>query len=181
MARSGKSIASDQAAQSAVNLSTLIAALSSDDGWVRQHARETLATMGPAAVTPLVEALKHSPEQPVRWEAAKTLIELREPSAAPVLVNVLEDENSDIRWLVGEGLIALKRDAVAPLLEALIRRSDSVWLREGAHHVLHVVARGNLKDVLAPVVSALKDIEPALEVPPAAQAALDALTEKRRS
>jgi hypothetical protein len=46
--------------------------------------------------------------------------------------------------------------------------------------VLHDLARGDLEDVLSPVLAALEGIEPTMEVPWAARAALDALEEAAR-
>jgi HEAT repeat protein len=160
------------------SLDSLLAALGSYDGVARQRARQDLVAIGGPAVAPLIEALT-DPNDDVRWEAAKALGQIGDPAAA-ALVSVLEDENSGIRWLAAEGLIALGREGLVPLLRALEQRSDSVWLREGAHHVLHDLARGDLEDVLSPVLAALDGIEPTMEVPWAARAALDALEEAVR-
>jgi HEAT repeat protein len=161
------------------SLDSLLAALGSYDGIVRQHARQALVAIGEPSVAPLIEALT-DPSDDVRWEAAKALGQIGDPAAAPALVSVLEDENNGVRWLGAEGLIALGREGLVPLLQALEQRSDSVWLREGAHHVLHDLARGDLEDVLSPVLAALEDIEPTIEVPWAARAALDALEKATR-
>jgi HEAT repeat protein len=71
------------------------------------------------------------------WEAAKALGEIRDPQAAPGLVDTLEDRESAVRWLAAKGLIALARWVLIPLLEALESESDSIWMREGARHVIH--------------------------------------------
>ncbi len=156
----------------------MMAILAGDDSLARQRARESLVDIGKPAVAPLMKALE-SPESNfhLRWEAAKALSELEDPAAAPVLIKTLEDDNFSVRWLAAEGLIALGRDGLAPLLEALVKRSGSASLREGAHHVLRMLDGGDLHYQLAPVLSALEDIEPILEVPVAAHAALDALKE----
>jgi HEAT repeat protein len=161
------------------SLDSLLAALASYDGIARQRARRDLVVIGRPAVAPLIKALT-DPNDDVRWEAAKALGQISDPAAAPALVNALEDEVSAVRWLGAEGLIALGRGGLVPLLQALEQRSDSVWLREGAHHVLHDLARGDLEDVLSPVLAALEDIEPAIEVPWAARAALVALEKATR-
>jgi HEAT repeat protein len=161
------------------SLGSLLAALGSYDGVMRQYARQALVAIGGPSVAPLIEALA-DPNDDVRWEAAKALGQISDPAAAPALVNAMEDENSGIRWLGAEGLIALGREGLVPLLRALEQHSDSEWLREGAHHVLHDLARGNLENVLTPVLAALEDIEPTIEVPWAARAALDALEEAAR-
>ena len=81
----------------------------------------------------------------------------------------------DVRWLAAQGLIAIGPDAITPILKALIERPDSIWMREGAHHVLHDLARGELREVLWPVVATLEDVDSPVEVPFAAEAALNAL------
>ena len=67
---------------------------------------------------------------------------------------------------------------MVPLLETLVEHSDSYWLREGIHHVLHDMNKGNLSTVLRPVLLALEDTGQSLQVPLTARAALDALTKK---
>lgn len=157
---------------------SLIATLAGNDSLARPLARESLVDIGRPAVTPLMEALA-APDSNyhLRWEAAKALSELEDPEAAPALVIALEDDSFGVRWLAAEGLISLGRDGLAPLLRALVQRSDSAVLREGAHHVLRMLAGDGLYAEVAPVLDALEDIEPSLEVPLAAHAALDALKE----
>ena len=164
------------ASSDAGTLSSLVAELSKKDGAVRERARQSLVAIGAPAVTYLVEALANRNEL-LRWEAAKALGEIGSPAAAPALVAALEDEVFDVRWLAAEGLIALRGEGLVPLLRALVERSDSLWLREGAHHVLHDVSRGRLEDVLRPLVAALHDIEPSVEVPFAAKTVLSGLME----
>ena len=127
---------------------------------------------------PLVKALA-DPNQWVRWEAAKALGQIGDPAAAQALVTALEDKMFDVRWLAAEGLIAMGRGALVPLLQALMERSDSTWTREGAHHVLHDLTGGDIKEILLPVLAALEDVEPSVEVPFVAKAALDKLTKKK--
>lgn len=158
------------------SISSLVADLASEDEVQRTDARQSLVAIGRPAVAPLTEALGDSRRQ-VRWEAAKALCEIADPAAAPALVKTLQDSEFSIRWLASEGLIALGPRGLEPLLRALMEHSDSVWLRQGAHHVLHDLARGILKEVLQPVLAALEDIEPSLEAPLAARTALDTLTE----
>jgi HEAT repeat protein len=157
-------------------ITSLVADLASSDELVRTDARQSLVDIGGPAVFPLIEALG-DPRRQVRWEATKALGEIANPAAAPALVKTLRDTEFSVRWLAAEGLIALGSKGLRPLLRALIEYSDSVWLRQGAHHVVHDLARGDLKEVLQPVVAALQGIEPSLEAPLAARAALDALTE----
>ena len=79
----------------------------------------------------------------------------------------------DVRWLAAEGLIHIGVDAIVPLLHALIERPESVWLREGAHHVLHDLASSDLRAVLMPVLKALEDVDATVVVPLAAETCLE--------
>jgi HEAT repeat protein len=153
-------------------------ALCDKDTLRRQRARLSLVDIGAPTVPYLTQALEDpDSEECVRWEAAKALSDMGDPAAAPALINVLgQDEHFGIRWLAAEGLIALGRDGLAPLLGALIQRSDSAWLREGAHHVLRILVGRGLYAQVAPVLTALEDVEPAVQVPPACDAALGALS-----
>jgi hypothetical protein len=155
------------------SISSMIADLARDVPLVRVSARESLVAIGGPAVPTLIETLG-DPNRRVRWEAAKALSQIGDPAAAEALVRALEDELFGVRWLAAEGLIAMGRGGVQPLLQALIERSDSDWLRQGAHHVLHELARTGLEEV-RPVLAALEDIEPSVGVPPAARITLDAL------
>jgi HEAT repeat protein len=159
----------DQAA-----IHALIAALSDKDGRVRQRARWALIDIGEPAVAPLIEALADKRER-VRWQAAKALSKIGSPAAGPALVRALEDKRFGVRWLAAEGLIALRREGLVSLLEALVSRSDSAWLREGAHHVLHTLAEEGLRADVSPVLAALEDVEPAVECPGAAKTVLNKL------
>lgn len=157
-------------------IGSLIAQLASDDGLVRVNARQSLVTIGAPAVALLIEALRDANRQ-VRWEAAKALSEIVDPAAAPALARALQDREFGVRWLAAEGLIVLGSRGLVPVLRALVEGSDSIRLRQGAHHVLHDLARrGDLTQVLQPVLAALEGIEPSLQVPVAAEAALEALT-----
>jgi HEAT repeat protein len=152
----------------------LIDDLASDDGVVRVKARCALISLGAAAIEPLAAALASS-NQWVRWEAAKSLYEIGNPAATDALLGSLEDRMFDVRWLSAQGLIAIGNKAAIPILRALVDKPDSFWLREGAYHVLHDLAKGKLGDVLIPVLKALEDVDASVEVPLAAKTALIAL------
>ena len=64
------------------------------------------------------------------------------------------------------------------MLKKLVKHSDSYWLREGIHHVMHDMNKGKFKEVLKPVLVALESYEPSLTVPLAARVALNTLTKK---
>lgn len=155
-------------------IASLIADLASQDGITRVRARRSLADIGHAAVGPLVEALD-SQRDWVRWEAAKTLAQIGDPSVTQTLINALSNEKFEIRWLAAEGLIHIGDKSVRPLLKKLIERSDSLFIREGAHHILRDLPESKFREILKPVSRALEDVEPSLEVAVAAQAALNAI------
>jgi HEAT repeat protein len=163
----------------AKNIDSLMSDLVCDDVILCQKARRQLVVMGHKAVSSLVKALGNK-KYWVRWEAAKALAQIGDPTATAALTKALEDKEFDVRWLAAEGLINIGQKAVAPLLEALINNANSIWLRQGAHHVLHDMNRGNLDELLRPVMSALEDFEPYVEVPVAARKALDMLVPKPR-
>ena len=153
-------------------IENLVKALSSFNDLSRVEARKALVAIGKAAAPSLIEALKDT-NKLRRWEAAKALGEIGDPNAAPALIKALEDEEFDVRWLAAKGLIEMNVRGLKPLFAALIERADSVFLREGAHHVLHDLAKGGLRKYLAPVLISLEDMDPAVQVPMAASHALE--------
>jgi HEAT repeat protein len=161
------------------DIDALITQLDDDSRMTRQRAREALADIGHPAVDPLTKTLLNpKSDERLRWESAKALSEIADPSAAPALIKVLEDDWSfGVRWLAAESLISMADRGLPALLEALIERPESAWLREGAHHVLRILAAEGLHNELAPVLAALDDIEPVIELPLAARAALTRLSD----
>ncbi|MFC2000394.1 HEAT repeat domain-containing protein [Chloroflexota bacterium] len=155
-------------------IASLIADFAKEDGVSPAKARESLVAIGRPAVPFLIEVLTDDNKW-VRWEAAKALSQIADPAAAAAMAKALEDKVFGVRWLAAEGLIAMVHQGLPALLQALIDRSESVWLREGAHHVLHDLAREDLGNVLRPVLMAMEHHDPSVEVPLAAQAALKAL------
>jgi HEAT repeat protein len=158
-------------------IKSLIADLASKDGIVRMKARQRLVAYKKRSVAPLIRTMSDENDW-VRWEAAKALSQIGNPESIQALLVALADKQFEVRWLAAEGLIRIGRKTIVPMLETLIKHSDSYWLREGIHHVLHDINRGKIIKVLRPVLSALEGPEPSLEVPPAARAALDILTKK---
>ena len=155
-------------------IASLIGALASPDGVERHAAREQLEEIGKPAVPFLVRTLQ-SPSPHARWEAAKALGEIGDASAAPALVEALEDEKAAVRWLAATALGNLGRDALVPLLRGLEGGSDSIWFRDGAHHVLRDLIKEGVADEAIPVIEALEDIEPCIEAPIAAYHVLEDL------
>jgi hypothetical protein len=152
----------------------LIGAVASVDGVERDSARKQLEMIGKPAVPYLLAALQ-SPSEHARWEAAKALGKIADPAAAPALVRSLEDEQGAVRWLAARALINLGRDALVPVLRGLEGHSDSIWFRDGAHHVLVTLIRDGVADDALPVLEALEDIAPCIEAPVAAYHALEDL------
>lgn len=155
-------------------LERLVAVLGSYDGLARQRARHRLEEMGRPAVPALLRALAARSEV-ARWEAARALREIRDPAAAEALVRAMEDERFEVRWAAAEAVMCLGRTGLRALLEGLVHRSGSVLLRDSAYHALHGLRDAELRPLLAPVLAALKDVEPSVEVPGPALAAVDAL------
>ena len=157
------------------HIKDLIGVLSSYNDLSRVEARKALVAFGSQTIPFLGEALK-DPNFLRRWEAAKALGEIGDPKAAPILIKALEDEKFDVRWLAAKGLIDMNVKSLKPLFEALVERADSVLLRQGVHHVLHDLAKGELRIYLAPVLIALECMtDCAVQVPPVASHALNDL------
>lgn len=115
----------------------LINKLGSKDGLERKEAREKLVDKKEKEVIdPLIELLDH-PEHIFRWEAMKTLKHFGDPELIPIFLSKLEEEESDIRWMAAKGLINIGEVAVEPLLRLILKNADSVFVLEGAHHVLN--------------------------------------------
>lgn len=156
----------------------LIQDLASSNGLVRQRSRQSLVALGTHAVPALTEALSDQNWR-LRWEAAKALTEIADPTAADVLIAAMEDARPGVSWIASEGVIALGDRGLVPLLKALIQKSNSAWFRMGAHHVLRALEGRGTDSHLAPVLKALGDPEPSVEVPIAAVEALDRIREER--
>jgi HEAT repeat protein len=92
----------------------------------------------PESIPALLDALKSTDVQ-IRWEAISALGDIHDPETAPALTDMLMDENTGVRWAAMESLINIGRKALRPVLEKFIRDFESLWLREGVHHILHVL------------------------------------------
>lgn len=152
----------------------LINDLSSKDGGTRESARAALAEIGSPAIPDLAKALVEGKDW-TRWEAAKTLGEISNPQGIPALVEALRDKNFDVRWLAAKGLIAIGWKSAVPVVESLMEHPDSVWMRDGAHHVLHDLAHGPLEEPLGSFLKVLEGIEPAVRIPPEGRSLLEKL------
>ncbi len=156
------------------DIASLIADLKCDDPIKCQNARRALVALKGDAVGALIAALDDKKHWS-HWEAAKALGEIATPEAVLALVGVLGREEFDMRWVAAEGLIRVGRTALTPLLRALISNPESVWLREGAHHVLSDMKLNGLGPAIKPVIKAIDGPSPSIEVPLAAQKALQLL------
>jgi HEAT repeat protein len=156
-------------------MAELIIELRSKDGIRRERARKSLVRLGKSAVPTLIGLLSDKNEH-MRWEACKALGSIKDPEAAGSLVDALSDRGMEIRWLAAEGLIDLGRSSVIPLLDALELQFDSLFLRQGAHHVLHALQRQRLLDASTlAVLDSLRSLGPRMAVALAAKKALDSL------
>ena len=140
-------------------IKSLIVDLESKDGVVRVKARQQLVAYKKQSVAPLIRTLSNENDW-VRWEAAKALSQIGNNKTIKALLEALSDKKFEVRWLADDGLIRIGRKEIVPLLEALVKHSDSHWLREGIHHVLHDMNRGKITEVLRPVLVALEGPEP---------------------
>lgn len=147
--------------------------LSNPNGFVRMQARDVLSCIGAPAIPELIKSLSSANTQ-LRWEIIKILESIQDPATIPVLVAQLKDNNAGVRWAASNALVGLRRLALSALLRALTRDIDSSWLRQSAHHILHVLKDdGLLTEDEIKVYKALEDIEPTASVPWAAAKALE--------
>ncbi len=116
----------------------LIAELGNSDFLKRQRARMQLVHREPESIPVLLEAL-NSPNVHTRWEAVSALGDIRAIETASALTDMLMDEETSVRWAAMESLIRMGRDSLRPILEKFIKDFDSLWLREGVHHILRVL------------------------------------------
>jgi len=139
------------------NIKPLVILLASADDKVRRKARKSLVAVGKPAVSSLSEALQNSKVYKARWEAAKALGVIGDVKAIPSLVKALEDPKTDVVWLAAEALKKFRKTAWPELLNALIQRgSESVMLRNAAHHVFLKQKEVGFNDLLAVLLKTLE-------------------------
>jgi len=119
-----------------LEIKNLLETLFSENGMERKAAREKLVSKGRTAVDYLTEHIHHS-KHIYRWEALKTMEEIADPVSIPFFIEALEDDESDIRWIAAEGLIKIGEESVIPLLKLLTKKTDSIFILEGTHHVFY--------------------------------------------
>jgi HEAT repeat protein len=178
-----------EAVSCAPSIDGLIQQLGDRDGVTRERARRSLAVLGPSALEPLLQALKHKKSR-VRFESAMCLRDIGDRRAIDGLVEALGDRTFEVRWVAAEGLINIGRPVISVVLHALMAHADSTWLRDGCRHVLshfagldlraayHVEHHPawvdfDLRDVLSPVTQALEQPGAASRAPVVAVRALE--------
>ena len=135
----------------------MIVLLESDNGIIREKARESLVVFGRPAVPFLIKALQNSASDQVRWESAKALGAIGDIRSLPPLVKALTDNYPDIAWLAAEGLIQFQKKAWPPLLHAVIKDEPNTdLLRQGVHHVLVNQSDYGYNDEFATLIRALE-------------------------
>jgi hypothetical protein len=153
----------------------LMTDLGDKNGMTRKRARNAFIQLETVATPLLLEGLRR-PEHIVRWETSKIFCDIRDLRAAGPLVVALEDENIGVQWVAAEALIFQGPQVIPPLLKALIADPESLLLRQGAHHVLHDLAKhGLLPKAAAGVLSAIEGITAQSSCLVAASAALEAM------
>ncbi len=156
----------------------LAAELGDPNSRKRAEAREKLLALGKPAIPALRTALI-DPNANVRWQAAKALSELHDPDTTTDLMNAMEDDDFGVRWLAAQGLIAMGPACLEILLQGLVSCFDSIRIREGARHVLHVlVDRGYADESIEKLLHALRGSGPPSEAAWAAEAAWEKLIKK---
>ena len=139
----------------------LIKKLYSKDGIQRKMARYDLVKIGKPAIKYLSGLLNEPKDKEqkeyVRWEAIKTLSQINNPESIPILIKALEHEDFDVRWMAAEGLINIGEKSIKPLLKTLVRKSNSIYLLEGIHHVLKELQLKNIFDDPTGIINKLEN------------------------
>ena len=113
--------------QSNGSLAQHIAALDTNDAFVRSHAADKLGQFGKSATEaiPLLIRALHDDYEPVRLNAAYALGAIGE-AAVPQLIETLGDENGQMRRMAAYALAAVGEPAVPALSEALQHTEDAI-------------------------------------------------------
>jgi len=160
------------------HLFAYISQLGNSDPNIRMEIRKKILNLGKPVVPYLIANL-YNRNKLISCEAAQILSVMDGPKTPKTLVMALDDPDLKTRWDATQDLIEYDRAAVIALLRALSRSYTSVWLRQGAQHVLNnLKKRGSLTVEEEKVITAFKDLEPSLTVPCAADKALTVLEEK---
>lgn len=160
------------------HLFAYISQLGNPDPGIRMEIRKKILNLGKPVIPYLIANL-YNRNDLISCEAAQILSMIDGPKTPKTLVMALDDPDLKTRWDATQDLIEYDRAAVIALMRALSRSYASVWLRQGAQHVLkNLKKRGSLTPEEERVVSAFAEMEPSLTVQSAAAKALTALEEK---
>lgn len=113
----------------------------------------------------MVFAALHDSDLEVRQETIHALCNSFEPTDLQSLTLALSDDDPGVRWLAAEGLVEMGERGVETTLQILKAHSDSILMRESAHHVLSAFLKQPWGRSLTPAIQALESVEPALTVP----------------
>lgn len=163
----------------AATIKSLIDDLTNERELRRDRVRRLLSALNTKALPALIKGLK-SHNHTLKEESARVLGTIKYREAAEALISALEDDIFDVRWLAGEGLISIGDAALEPVFSALTKRSDSTSIREGLHRVLHGMYRESDQALIKPILLALEDSGSRLEVPLAAETALNSLRTSKK-
>jgi len=80
------------------------------------------------------------------------------PTAAVIhlLIDLMETDDAGVRWKAAETLASAGQAALVPVLHALVDKSDSRWLLEGAYHVFHNNRSSEVAQMTDGVCAAMK-------------------------
>lgn len=134
----------------------LIKGLYSNNSIERQRTREVLVSIGQPVLAYLADLLTVS-NLATRWEAVKAIGQIKDLQGIPLLLDALNDEEFEIRWLAAEGLIEMGKHSLVPLFEKLIDNYQSVFFRQGAHHVINELKTKGYYNDPNQLLSLLKD------------------------
>jgi len=91
-----------------------------------------------------------------REEAIDYLESHRTPEVIDALIALLETDDAGVRWKAADALAKMGKSALAPLLHALLDKSESRWLREGAAHIFHSNRDANVAKMTEGLRAAMK-------------------------
>ncbi|MEZ4865213.1 MAG: HEAT repeat domain-containing protein [Caldilineaceae bacterium] len=92
----------------------------------------------------------------VREQALRILAQTPTSEHLARMIQALEDEHFGVRWEAAALLAELGEVALRPLLRALVYQHDSVWLREGAHHICYYSSSPQVREWTQPLQKALR-------------------------
>jgi HEAT repeat protein len=128
-------------------------------------ARKTLVNMG-NSIIPKIHKLLYTNNLLLRMEVAKIVELIGSRKSIPELIRLLEDPEFDIRWIAAEGLIKIGRRSIVPLLKTIHEGQNSLYIGEGAHHVLQSLLNEKEKIALTTLLQSLDNFHELGETSP---------------